>query len=83
MSTLCETVALAGHRCPGTTVTASKPCSHAHALWLPAAACRFVFECLSGVRQEGVMGAVLADGMGEQDAEAARCCGRQMWRDPC
>lgn len=27
-------------------------------------ACRFVFECLSGVRQEGMCGAVLADGMG-------------------
>lgn len=26
--------------------------------------CRFVFECLSGVRQQGISGAVLADGMG-------------------
>ncbi len=28
------------------------------------ALCRFVFECLSGVRQQGIQGAVLADGMG-------------------
>jgi hypothetical protein len=27
---------------------------------LPCLCCRFVFECLSGVRQEGMYGAVLA-----------------------
>lgn len=33
-------------------------------VYLHCALCRFVFECLSGVRQQGISGAVLADGMG-------------------
>jgi hypothetical protein len=37
-------------------------------------ACRFVFECLSGVRQQGISGAVLADGMGLGYARAVAAC---------
>jgi hypothetical protein len=45
---------------PGTAFTTT----HGHHDDLCVLTCRFVFECLSGVRQQGVSGAVLADGMG-------------------
>lgn len=47
-------------------VTPMTPCLVSCCMPCPATGApdRFVFECLSGVRQEGVMGAVLADGMG-------------------